>query len=147
MGKVDQGVVVLWMAKHFWKGNLAYIGFGGEGLQVRDVFHVDDLYQLVKYQIHHIDKVNGEIFCVGGGEKVSVSLKELSEFCIQITGNVIPIQKIPDTRVADIPLYISDTRKVEAICGWRPQKSVEDILTDIYQWMRENESDLRPILA
>ena len=37
MGKVDQGFVVLWAARHLFGGSLQYIGFGGEGLQVRDV--------------------------------------------------------------------------------------------------------------
>ena len=28
MGKADQGVMVLWVAKHFYQQQLAYIGFG-----------------------------------------------------------------------------------------------------------------------
>ncbi len=55
MGKIDQGVVVLWLAKHFWKKELGYIGFGGTGLQVRDMLHVNDLYNLVKTQINEFD--------------------------------------------------------------------------------------------
>lgn len=34
MGKVDQGVIVLWMARHFWKQDLGYFGYGGTGKQV-----------------------------------------------------------------------------------------------------------------
>jgi CDP-paratose 2-epimerase len=37
MGKVDQGFVVLWLARHLFGGPLSYMGFGGDGLQVRDV--------------------------------------------------------------------------------------------------------------
>ena len=51
MGKVDQGFVVLWLARHLFGGTLNYMGFGGEGLQVRDVLHVDDLYDLLVRQI------------------------------------------------------------------------------------------------
>ena len=43
MGKVDQGVAALWVARHIYGGNLAYIGYGGTGKQVRDMLHVDDL--------------------------------------------------------------------------------------------------------
>jgi CDP-paratose 2-epimerase len=46
MGKVDQGFIVLWMARHLLDGPLAYTGFGGEGSQVRDILHVD-LYDLL----------------------------------------------------------------------------------------------------
>lgn len=30
-GKVDQGILVHWLASHFWKRNLSYFGFGGSG--------------------------------------------------------------------------------------------------------------------
>ena len=52
MGKTDQGVVTLWMAKHYWKQSLKYIGYGGLGKQVRDILHVDDLIKLIDLQIH-----------------------------------------------------------------------------------------------
>ena len=31
MGKVDQGVIVLWLARHFFGGVLEYIGYRGSG--------------------------------------------------------------------------------------------------------------------
>ncbi|HEY9246818.1 MAG TPA: NAD-dependent epimerase/dehydratase family protein, partial [Candidatus Methanoperedens sp.] len=37
MGKIDQGVVVLWAAKHHYGQPLSYIGYGGKGKQVRDI--------------------------------------------------------------------------------------------------------------
>ncbi len=43
MGKVDQGVIVLWVAKHYYGQPLSYIGYGGKGKQVRDMLHVKDL--------------------------------------------------------------------------------------------------------
>ena len=36
MGKVDQGVFALWMARHVFGGTLRYQGWGGAGKQVRD---------------------------------------------------------------------------------------------------------------
>jgi CDP-paratose 2-epimerase len=79
MGKIDQGVVVLWMAKHFWKKNLSYVGYGGSGKQVRDMIHVKDLFKVVDQQIHQIENFNGQVFNVGGGRKVSSSLQELDK--------------------------------------------------------------------
>ncbi len=75
MGKVDQGVMVLWIAKHFFEQKLSYIGYGGEGKQTRDILHVADLCRLVDWQIHNFEKVNGEILNAGGGVDVSVSLQ------------------------------------------------------------------------
>jgi len=56
MGKTDQGVVTLWMARHYWKQSLKYIGYGGTGKQVRDLLHIDDAVDLIDYQIHQIEK-------------------------------------------------------------------------------------------
>jgi CDP-paratose 2-epimerase len=147
MGKVDQGVVVLWMAKHFWKKELSYVGYGGLGKQVRDMIHIRDLFKIVDQQIHQIEKFNGQVFNIGGGRNVSASLKELSKSCQMITGNKIPIRSIPETRKADIKLYISDIAKINALTDWTPEIVVDEILEDIFLWIKNNEHQLKPILS
>src|SRR6516164_763260 len=108
MGKVDQGFIVLWMARHLFGGPLAYMGFGGEGLQVRDVLHVDDLYDLLAKQLAELDRHSARTFYnVGGGMENSVSLGELTEFCQEFSGKRMEIGRIPETRDADIPFYVS----------------------------------------
>ena len=59
MGKVDQGFLTHWVARHVFGGSLAYKGFGGTGKQVRDVMHVDDLARLVDTQIDLLDEISG----------------------------------------------------------------------------------------
>ena len=147
MGKVDQGFIVLWLARHLWKGELSYLGYGGTGKQVRDILHVNDLYRLVDWQIHNMEKVNGEVFNVGGGINSSVSLKELTAHCNSLTGNTIVINSIDQNRKADIPIYITDNAKITELSGWMPSYTVEETLQDILNWMKENEEMLRPILA
>lgn len=146
MGKVDQGVVVLWLAKHYWKQKLSYIGYEGTGKQTRDILHINDLFNLVDYQSHNIDSLNGEVFNVGGGNDVSISLLELTQLCEEITGNKIEISRIPETRTADIRLYITDNSYVTSKTGWKPKISPKQIISDIFAWIKENESDLEKIL-
>lgn len=146
MGKIDQGVVVLWLAKHYWNQQLSYIGYGGKGKQVRDMLHTDDLFRLIDWQMHHLDAINGEIFNVGGGREISVSLQELTAFCQEITGNKIPIQEVPENRAADIRIYITDNSKVTEKTGWKPQIQPKQILEEIFVWMKENEAQLATIL-
>ena len=147
MGKVDQGFIVLWLAKHYWKRELSYMGYGGTGKQVRDFLHVADLFKLVDWQIHNISKVNGQVFNVGGGINSNLSLKELTTMCQEITGNTIPLNSIEGNRKADIPLYITDNTKVTDYTGWSPSITIIEALTDVFHWMKENESILKPILA
>jgi CDP-paratose 2-epimerase len=146
MGKVDQGVMVLWIAKHFFEQSLAYIGYGGLGKQTRDMLHVKDLYRLIDWQIHHIEQINGEIFNVGGGREVSVSLQELTEICQRVTGKTIPITRVTENRPADIRMYQTDNSKVTEMTGWKPEIGMEQIVEEITAWLAENKDVLAPIL-
>ena len=147
MGKVDQGVVVLWVARHHYQQSLNYIGYGGKGKQVRDILHVKDLYRLLEIQINDIESHSGEIYNVGGGLERSISLCELTELCQKYTGNEIPIASIPEDRVGDIRIYITDNSKVTEKTGWKPEIAVEQIIEEIYGWIKDNSEQLRPILA
>jgi CDP-paratose 2-epimerase len=146
MGKIDQGVVVLWLAKHFWKNDLSYIGFGGTGKQLRDIIHINDLYDLVKIQLNDIEKFNNQIFNVGGGNDVSVSLQELTAHCEEITGNKINIHQVKENRLADIPIYITDNSKITETCGWAPKIGAKQTLTTIFDWIKNNEQLVKQLL-
>jgi CDP-paratose 2-epimerase len=147
MGKVDQGVVVLWVARHFWRKELGYIGFGGTGKQVRDVLHVDDLYDLLETQLASLASHNGQTYNVGGGRVGSVSLQELTALCQEITGNTVAIRAEAETRPADIALYLTDNARVAAATGWAPRRPVRQLVQDVYEWLRTHEADLKPILG
>ncbi|MGI4822084.1 MAG: NAD-dependent epimerase/dehydratase family protein [Janthinobacterium lividum] len=147
MGKVDQGVVVLWVARHFWRQGLGYIGFGGTGKQVRDVLHVDDLYDLLELQLAGLASHNGQTYNVGGGLAGSVSLQELTALCRAITGNEVPIYAEAETRPADIALYLTDNARVTAATGWAPRRPVRQLVQDVHDWLRAHEADLKPILG
>jgi CDP-paratose 2-epimerase len=146
MGKIDQGVMVLWAAKHHWKQPLSYIGYGGSGKQTRDMLHVKDLYRLIDWQLHNLDKVNGMTLNAGGGVDVSASLQELTALCQKHTGNEIEIARVAENRPADIRLYLTDNTEVTKITGWKPEIGMDQIVMEICNWLKENETLLAPIL-
>jgi CDP-paratose 2-epimerase len=147
MGKVDQGVFVLWMAAHYFQKKLEYIGFGGTGKQVRDLLHVDDLLRLVGHELENFDSLDGEVFNVGGGTECSLSLLETTELCREISGRTTQITSTAQERPADIAIFITDNAKVTSRTGWSPQKNPRCTLEDIHLWIQENEALLRPILG
>ncbi len=147
MGKVDQGVVVLWVARHIYKKKLSYIGYGGEGKQVRDILHIDDLYRLISMQIKDIGKFSDQTYNVGGGRKVSISLKELTYLCQKYTGETIPIDSLKEDRTGDIPIYITDHKKITEQTGWTPKITTDQIIVEITEWILENKELLLPILS
>lgn len=147
MGKVDQGVFVLWVARHIFGGKLSYIGYGGEGKQVRDFIHIDDLFDILDIQLNNINKFNGGIYNIGGGIKNSVSLQELTKICEEITGNKIKINSIKETRPADLKLFITDSRKIMKLTSWKPKKNIKETIIDIADWINKNKSQLKSILS
>ena len=147
MGKVDQGVIVLWMAAHYFQKSLKYIGYGGTGKQVRDFLHVQDLLRLVDYQLNNFNTCDGDVLNVGGGRFSNLSLLEMTHLCQEITGNTITIEPVTTERTGDIPIYITDCDRIYQKTQWQPQIKPEKTFRDIYDWIVANEDSLRPILS
>ena len=146
MAKSDQGVIAQWVAWHYFGRPLRYIGFGGTGKQVRDFLHIDDFCDLVADQITHFDAYRGRRWNVGGGVENSLSLREATDLCGQITGRPQQVASSEEERPADLRIYVTDHRRVSAVNGWSPKRDAERTLTDIYAWMRAEEQALRTIL-
>jgi CDP-paratose 2-epimerase len=142
MGKVDQGVFTYWVLAHHFRRSLKYIGFGGAGKQVRDLLHVEDLVALLDEQLADQPRWDGVTANVGGGADCSLSLLETTALCEEITGNAVEITPEPETRPGDVPVYISDCRRLYGHTGWRPTRSSRDVLADIHAWVRSNEGAL-----
>lgn len=147
MGKIDQGVVVLWLARHMFQQSLQYIGYGGTGKQVRDILHITDLCRLIDLQIHQWEKGDGRIFNVGGGLDNSVSLFELTEMVSEITQKHIEIGSSLENRPADLRIYITDNSLVSSTYGWKPQIGIKRLLEETYLWLNDNKNQLKEILG
>ncbi len=145
MGKVDQGVFSLWMARHLSGGALTYNGWDGRGRQVRDLLHIDDLTDLIVAQVGLMESLAGRLFNAGGGPACSLSLAETTALCEAITGRTLDITPRPDGRVADIKLYVTDNSRVTAATGWTPRRTPEQVLRDIHTWMTTHADALRAV--
>jgi CDP-paratose 2-epimerase len=145
-GKVDQGVLVFWLASHMWKKPLKYIGFDGLGKQVRDFLHVEDLTRLILQHISHFALFAGETFNVGGGIKNSLSLKELTASCQHVTSQAVAIDSESITRPADIRYYVTDNTQISNRSGWTPHKTTTELVEETFRWINANEEKLKPIL-
>ncbi len=145
MGKVDQGVVTLWVARHLYGLPLRYIGYGGK--QVRDVLHVEDLGDLIELQAGREAPFRGDVYMIGGGRTCSVSLRELTALCRAATGKRLEIGLDSAVREGDVPLYITDGAVTEAALGWRPRRSMETVVGDIARWIHDQYDRLAPVFA
>lgn len=139
MGKVDQGVVMFWVAAHLLGKPLEYIGWGGK--QVRDFVHIDDLFNLIDHQLNHFENYSGGVFNVGGGRDFSFSLLELTDMCAKvIPDSGVVFSRNEEVRQGDVKWYVSDTRKIREKSGWEPRKGLEETISEITAWAREHKN-------
>jgi len=129
-GKPDQGIFSFWIHSYCRKRPLKYIGFGGHGYQARDCLHPRDLVPLLHNQMQSSGKHAGEIINVGGGIANSLSLAQLSQWCLRRFGpHPVGSDKVP--RPFDIPWIVLDSSRAERIWGWRMATPMEQILNEI----------------
>ena len=144
-GKVEQGLVSLWLWKHLNKdNNLYYKGYNGSGNQIRDILFIKDLCELVYLQIKKFKKIKNQTFCVGGGIKNSVNLNQLTKICEEITKNKLKIKYDLDTSIYDIPFYITSLDKVEKYYDWLPKTDLKIGIYGILEWMKKNHTLIKP---
>jgi CDP-paratose 2-epimerase len=147
MGKVDQGVFAYWVFAHYFGRGLSYIGYGGLGKQVRDLLHVDDLAGLIEDQLVRPEDWDGITVNVGGGSDFSLSLRETTEVCRDITGSRIEVTASSDLRPGDVRIYVSDCTRLRGLTEWRPQRAPRRVLEDIFAWVASNERAVEAALG
>ena len=139
-GKKEQGLFSFWMKKHIKGEPIKFIGYGGNGNQIRDALHINDLNELILKQILNINNIKNLTLNVGGGLKNKISLKDLTKKCEKISNNVCKKSKIKFTSNYDIPYYVTDIKMVKKLYKWIPKKNINIILKDIYKWMINNKN-------
>jgi CDP-paratose 2-epimerase len=140
-GHADQGWVVWWAIAHWFQLPLTYLGW--QGKQVRDVLFVEDMLGLLDLEINQIAKFRGEVFNLGGGAANSISLREATTSMQQISSRTTAITQSDKARKGDIILYWTDNRKAAEQLSWTPKTDLRAGLTGIFDWIRENEKELR----
>lgn len=105
----------------------------GDGEQVRDILHVDDLVSLVKKEIEGdmLNKKDGfTAYNVGGGSKLALSLKGAIDILKRRHGLVLKA-KYGLPRIGEPAQYVSDTSLIEKY-GWvKANKETEQIIAEL----------------
>lgn len=138
-GRPDQGIFAYWL--HSWKRRrpLTYLGFDGQGHQVRDCLHPDDLASLLVHQLQSTGRDCGKpaIVNVSGGVDSAMSLRQLSDWCSRRFGpHEVSMQ--PAERPFDIPWMVLDPSLASRHWDWTPRRTVESILEEIARHAEEN---------
>ena len=110
----------------------------GDGKQVRDILHVDDLIASFHAAYENIDKVKGMAFNVGGGPGNQMSLLELVAILEEKLGKKIE-PSFDDWRPGDQKIYVSNIDKAKQYLGWMPAVDKVKGVDMLWQWVSENK--------
>jgi CDP-paratose 2-epimerase len=132
-GRADQGIFAYWINSWLRKRPLKYLGFGGQGHQVRDCLHPADLVPLLGKQMGAARLSAGDrLINASGGAGSAMSLLQLSQWCANRFGAHEVLQD-GTPRPFDIPWIVLDAAKAARLWDWRPQRTTLQVLEQIAQ--------------
>lgn len=137
-GRPDQGIFAFWINSWLKRRPLAYIGFDGQGHQVRDCLHPRDLAPLLERQMA-APKIAAEdrIVNLSGGIASARSLRQVSDWCAARFGpHAVAVEAKP--RPFDIPWIVLDSAKAARVWNWAPTIATDDILAEIAAHAEKN---------
>jgi len=129
-GRPDQGIFAFWINAWLRRKPLTYIGFGGNGCQVRDCLHPRDLVPLLQKQTAPGASGPVRVVNLGGGEANAMSLAQLSSWCRERYGKHT-VNSNPENRRFDIPWLVMDAAVAGEVWGWRAATTLEEILAEL----------------
>jgi CDP-paratose 2-epimerase len=108
----------------------------GNGKQVRDVLHAEDMIRLYFSAINRIKTARGHAFNVGGGMGNSLSLLELFDLLEESVDVKLQFTKLPP-RESDQRIFVADLHKVANLLNWKPEVSTQVGIDRMVSWVKE----------
>lgn len=109
----------------------------GNGKQVRDVLHAEDIKRLYFVVIEHIEQVMGEAFNIGGEIKNSLSLLELFDFLEKELDVKLAYTTLP-WRKSDQKVFVANINKVKQMAGWEANIDKDRGIRMMLDWLKDN---------
>ena len=110
----------------------------GDGRQTRSFSHVADVVgALLKLVVE--PRALGQVINIGNTQEVSIGA--LAERVRELAGSNSPIKLVPydeayESGFEDMPRRVPDLTKIEALIGYRPRYSLDDILVQVIEYFR-----------
>jgi CDP-paratose 2-epimerase len=136
-GHGEQGIFSYWIHSWAQKQPLTYIGFGGKGYQVRDLLHPADLLPVLDREMNDDHPSGPHVFNLAGGRENSISLAQLSEWCLNRFGP-LTLRSQTAERLYDIPWLVLDCSRAKGQWYWTAARNMESVFTEIADFAVKN---------
>ncbi len=110
----------------------------GDGSQSRSFTYVGDVVRAMVALINEPRAV-GQVFNIGHGDEISIGT--LAERIRELTGSASEIVRVPydqayEAGFEDMPRRVPDISKIRALVGYEPTVGLDDILTRVIEYFR-----------
>jgi nucleoside-diphosphate-sugar epimerase len=114
----------------------------GDGRQCRCFCHVKDVVRAMADLMETEDAV-GEVFNIGSSEEIAIM--DLAERVRLACGSdseirLVPYEEAYEAGFEDMRRRVPDISKISALLGWRPTRTLEQILEDVIESQRAPEA-------
>ena len=105
-----------------------------DGTCIRDYIHVNDLAEAHVLALEQVAK-NNESLALNLGTGHGYSVMEVIKTVEGITGRAVP-RRIAPRRAGDPPALVADSKRAHQFLGWRPSRSLEEVVSTAWKWMQ-----------
>ena len=106
----------------------------GNGKQVRDVLHAEDMVSLYYSAATRSKDLAGQSFNIGGGIANSLSLLELLDMLEVLGKTKLEYQNI-SIRESDQKIFVADISKIRKVINWEPKVSSTSGVEKMFCWV------------
>jgi UDP-glucose 4-epimerase len=111
----------------------------GDGKQSRAFTHVADVVDALLKLVNE-PKAIGQVINIGNAQEITI--EKLAERVRELTGSKSPIRYIPydqayESGFEDMPRRVPDLSRVQALVGYQPRHTLDDILVQVIDYFRK----------
>lgn len=134
----DQGWIGWFVQKAIeqYNGSNTAFSISGNGKQVRDILHADDMISLYFSALTNVDKVYGNAYNIGGTMEQSLSLLELFNMLNIILNIKMQYVQLPP-RQSDQKVFVANINKINSKIGWSPKVSAFEGVSKMVEWVKK----------
>jgi UDP-glucose-4-epimerase GalE len=111
-----------------------------DGTCIRDYVHVNDIAEAHVLALRHLlTGKQSETLNLGSGDGFSV--KQVLACVNRVTGRTVRWRAAP-RRIGDPPALVADPSRAYQVLGWKPQRTLEQILSTAWNWIESGRTQL-----
>ena len=109
-----------------------------DGTCIRDYVHVNDLGEAHRLALEYL-RSGGESTSLNLGSGTGHSILQVLSMVEEVTG-CTPGRRFSPRRAGDPPVLVADPQRARQLLGWKPSRSLREMVATAWKWMQHSRS-------